>query len=114
MEEKQKEKEELEMKKEERIRARLLKKLEKTNKVNKKNKQKSLHESKEEISSNNILRETGLCFSCASECTHIKFGIKCQAQNCQRMFHVACLKKRGVFKDHFRCSVCTLKQKMRE
>lgn len=60
---------------------------------------------------NNIWRKSGLCFSCGSDTSSKKIGVKCQ--DCNRVYHIACLEKRGLFKDFYRCGICTVKQSMR-
>ncbi|CAH1099250.1 unnamed protein product [Psylliodes chrysocephalus] len=60
---------------------------------------------------NNVIKRTGLCFSCVANITLNKIGIKCQ--ECNRVYHMVCLKKRGVFKDFYRCGVCTVKLSLR-
>lgn len=109
MEENKRAKEEIEKRKEENRQKRIQKQLEKESKGTSTNKQtdkivENLSEEK------NIIRRTGLCFSCALNITTKKLGIKCQ--DCTRTYHVICLKKRDLFKDFFRCAVCYLKQNM--
>lgn len=60
---------------------------------------------------NNIIINTGLCFSCLTNITFKKLGVKCQ--DCTRTYHIACLNQKGLLKDFYRCGVCTVKLSMR-
>lgn len=100
LEEKKQIKEEIEKRKEENRKKRQDKKTEKETKK---------EETVQPDPQKNIIQKSGLCFTCVSNMTSKKIGIRCQ--NCTRAYHFACLLKNGVFKDFFLCSVCFIKKK---
>lgn len=122
MEESKRAKEEIEERKERNRQNRIQKKLENEKKSLIKNSKKSEKISDKKISDEKILDEkisdeknfikkTGLCFSCVSNITVNKLGVKCQ--DCSREYHVNCLKKNSLFKDFFICAVCSIKRGMK-
>lgn len=46
----------------------------------------------------------GLCFICTHNITLCQIGIRCQ--KCNRIYHVTCLKKYGLYKEIFVCNSC--------
>lgn len=56
---------------------------------------------------NNIFVRRGVCFMCAKNIYMTNIGIKCR--NCQRIYHVECLKRKNLYKDNYLCAVCNMK-----
>lgn len=53
---------------------------------------------------NNTVVPRGLCYICTNNIYRTNIGISCQ--NCTRTYHVCCLRKYNIYKEHFTCKTC--------